>query len=125
MIPVDVFYTEEFEDWFTSLRETQQDEVIVVVRMLESAGVMLGFPASSALKGSRLPLRELRPKQGRSPLRVVYAFDPDRDAVLLVGGNKGTEKRFYERIISAAEKIWVKYLAERESVARWEREPKR
>ena len=69
-------------------------------------------PHSSGLKGSKEPLRELRPRQGKSPLRVVYAFDPQRDAVLLIGGDKGSDARFYERIIPRAERIWKEYLVE-------------
>src|SRR2546422_3725270 len=62
--------------------------------------------------GTRHPLRELRPRQGASPLRVVYAFDPLRDVVLLIGGDKGSDARFYERIIPRAERIWKEYLDE-------------
>ena len=51
-------------------------------------------------------------RQGASPLRVVYAFDPHRDAVLLIGGDKGSDARFYERIIRRAERIWKEYLDE-------------
>lgn len=59
------------------------------------------------------PLSEdARPRQGRCPLRVVYAFDPQREAVLLIGGNKGAEPRFYERVVSNAERVWKQYLEE-------------
>jgi len=63
------------------------------------------------------PLRELRPKQGHSPLRVLYAFDPSRDAVLLIGGDKGgpSSDAFYKKIISTAEGIWEDYLEEQKS----------
>ena len=109
---VEVIYTDEFGEWFAALSKPEQDEVIVVVGLLEGLGVALGFPASSALRGSRVALRELRPKRGRSPIRVIYAFDPDRDAVLLIGGDKSGGARFYERLIPVAEKIWAEYLAE-------------
>lgn len=49
---------------------------------------------------------------GRSPLRVIYAFDPRRQAVLLIGGDKSGSKTFYERTIPKAEVIWEQYLAE-------------
>ena len=42
----------------------------------------------------------------------MYAFDPIRQAVLLMGGDKSGEKAFYERLVAAAEKIWKSYLAE-------------
>ena len=43
---------------------------------------------------------------------MVYAFDPQRDAVLLIGGDKGSDARFYERITRRAERIWKEYLDE-------------
>ena len=48
----------------------------------------------------------------RLPLRVFYAFEPRRAAVLLIGGDKTGDDRFYETMISVAEKIWEQYLAE-------------
>jgi hypothetical protein len=109
---VDVVHTDEFGQWWDALSEDEQEDVARVVELLRGAGVLLKFPHSSALEGTKHPLRELRPRQGASPLRVVYAFDPHRDAVLLLGGDKGSDARFYERIIPRAERIWREYLAE-------------
>jgi hypothetical protein len=53
----------------------------------------------------------LRPKRGASPLRIIYAFDPRREALLLLGGDKGDDKRFYERAIARAEHLWEAHLA--------------
>ena len=50
-------------------------------------------------------------KHASTAIRVLYAFDPERRAVLLVGGDKRNDKRFYERLIAKAEKIWAAYLA--------------
>lgn len=52
---------------------------------------------SSAIKGSRFAMRELRIQHAGQPYRVFYAFDPKRQAVLLIGGNKGGNDRFYRR----------------------------
>ena len=81
-----------------------------MVALLEIHGVTLGAPHSSALRGSRFPLRELRPRSGGSPLRVLYAFDPHRNAVILLGGNKATDPRFYRRAIARAETLWAAHL---------------
>jgi hypothetical protein len=81
------------------------------VGLLEQHGVQLGHPYSSAIRGSRYAFRELRPTAGRAELRVIYAFDPKRDAVLLIGGNKSGDARFYEWIIPQAERIWEEYLS--------------
>ena len=71
-----------------------------------------GHPYSSAVKLTRYPLRELRSRSTSAPLRIFYAFDPARDAVLIIGGNKKGDDRFYERMIPLAEQIWEQYLRE-------------
>lgn len=45
------------------------------------------------------------------PIRVLYAFDPERKAVLIIGGDKGGDDRFYERLIPQAERLWEDHLA--------------
>jgi hypothetical protein len=80
--------------------------------LIEEHGVTLRFPHSSRVVGSKIALRELRPTAGRSPLRVLYAFDPARQAVLLTGGDKGADQRFYDRMIPIAERLWTEYLKE-------------
>lgn len=72
----------------------------------------LGYPYSSEIKGSKYAFRELRVRSRGSSLRVIYVFDPRRDAILLIGGDKTGRKRFYERIIPKAEIIWEEYLEE-------------
>ena len=86
--------------------------MINVVTKLELDGVSLGRPHTAHLEGTAEPLRELRPKRGRSPLRIVYAFDPRRDAVLLIGGDKSGDSRFYQRLVPQAERLWREYLRE-------------
>lgn len=112
---VDVVGTDEFEVWFDGLDEADKKTVVHVVDMLEEAGLSLGYPHSSQIKGSQYPLRELRPKRGRSPLRVFYIFDPARQAVLLVGGSKAGDNTFYESMITVSESIWEQYLRERKA----------
>lgn len=75
-------------------------------------GVALGTPYSSAIKGSRYPLRELRVQSGGHPIRILYAFDPKRQAVLLLGGDKTGDDRFYKTHAPKAEGIWETYLAD-------------
>lgn len=106
--------TDEFEQWIEGLSHREQKAVLQVVKILEQVGIALGEPYSSALKGTKHPLRELRPKRGASPLRIIYAFDPRREALLLLGGDKGNDKRFYERTISRAEQLWEAHLDEME-----------
>lgn len=109
---VEVLGTDEFVRWFQSLGEADQDAVAKVVDMLEIQGVALPFPYSSAIEGSKIALRELRVQSKGKPLRVLYAFDPARQAVLLIGGDKTGDKRFYDVIVPKAEAIWRRYLEE-------------
>ena len=59
-------------------------------------------------------MRELRVQSGGKPLRVFYAFDPRRSAILLIGGDKTGDGRFYERMIPIADALYDAHLAELE-----------
>jgi hypothetical protein len=111
---VEVVHTDEFEAWFERLEDTHVDSVIVAISKLEQAGVALGHPTSSAIKGAPFALRELRLKSSGHALRVFYAFDPRRDAVLIIGGDKTglNSAGFYAGMIATSERIWRQYLAE-------------
>lgn len=112
---MEIFGTDEFEAWYLGLDEAGQEAVDAVVEKLGVAGVRLPFPHSSAIEGADAALRELRPKAGRSPLRIFYAFDPRRDAVLLLGGDKSSNPKFYKRMTKRAKEIWSDYLEEQEA----------
>lgn len=110
----EVVTTDEFVEWYNALGETDADAVTRSVGLLAEFGVFLGFPHSSSITGTRFALRELRVQSKGRPLRVFYAFDPKREAVLLVGGDKtgSSDRRFYDEFIAKAERIWIQYLAE-------------
>ena len=107
---VEVIVTVAFKAWYEGLDERRQDSVYAAVTQLEEKGVSLGFPRCSDILGSRYPLRELRIQSGGRPIRVFYAFDPIRQAVLLLGADKTGRKRFYEEMIVKAELLWERYL---------------
>lgn len=107
----EVFITGEFEEWWDTLDTEEQKSVAVVVSMLEDRGVLLPFPYSSGIAGSK-KLRELRIQHRGEPYRVLYAFDPRRNALLLLGGNKTGDDRWYEIHVPKAEKLFAKYLRE-------------
>ena len=114
MIAVDVVTTDEFDEWYQALEYQHAQAVGKAVEKLEVLGVALGHPASSAIKGASFALRELRVQSGGHALRVFYAFDPRRDAVLILGGDKTgqSSKAFYSERIERCERIWKDYLAE-------------
>lgn len=107
---VEVLGTAEFEEWFLGLGRADARAVTRCVGLLQAKGIALGFPYSSALEGSRYALRELRVQSSGHPLRIVYAFDPRRQAVLILGGDKTGNDRFYAWAIPRAEAIWEEYL---------------
>ena len=107
----DVEYTDEFETWWNGLTVREQEDVRPVVRLLEERGIRLGHPYSSKVKGSRHGrMRELRIQSGGRPIRVFYAFDPRRTAILLIGGHKREQGQFYQRYMWRADAIYDRYL---------------
>lgn len=108
-----VEYTDEFGEWFATLVEAVQDDVDRSVGLLEAKGPQLPFPHSSGIEGSRhAHMRELRVQSGGEPCRIFYAFDPRRTAILLIGGNKTGDDRFYERTVPIADSLYDTYIAE-------------
>ena len=106
-----VEYTDEFENWWNSLSEKEQVDVDASVRLLEKAGPFLGFPHSSEIRQSRHGhMRELRIQHQGDPYRVLYAFDHRRAAILLIGGNKAGNDRWYDEFIPLADRLYDEHL---------------
>lgn len=109
----EVEYTDEFGTWWESLSETEQDSVDASVGLLEQLGPQLGFPHSSQIKGAKHgQLRELRVQHQGEPYRMLYAFDPRRTALLLLGGNKQGDDRWYETFVPLADKLFEQHVSE-------------
>ena len=109
---VEVVGCDEFAEWYRSLVDADEEAVTRVIDMLGVQGIALPFPYSSSIKGARIAMRELRVQSQGRPLRVFYTFDPVRQAVLLIGGDKTGDARFYERMVPLAERIWAQYIKE-------------
>jgi hypothetical protein len=87
--------------------------VTSIVLLLMEQGPRLPFSYSSAVSGSKHDhMRELRAQSGGRPLRVFYAFDPRRTAILLIGGDKTGDDRFYKRMIPVADRLYDVYVEE-------------
>ena len=110
----DVEFTEEFRVWFQGdLTASEQKSVTRVVEMLGDLGPGLRFPHSSGITGSRFShMRELRIQHEGRPYRVLYAFDPRRAALLLIGGDKTGNDRWYEKMVPLADSIYETHLKE-------------
>jgi hypothetical protein len=106
--------TPKFDEWFTDLVPDGQAEVIAKVELLKVLGPQLGRPHADTLNGSRhANMKELRADTKDQVLRVAFAFDPDRAAILLVGGDKSgvSQKRFYRQLIAKADELYDAHLA--------------
>lgn len=106
-----VEYTDEFGEWWLTLDDDEQDSVAVIVTLLEQKGPFLPYPYSSGIEGSsHNHMRELRIQHKGDPYRVLYAFDPRRSAILLIGGNKAGNDRWYDEMVPIADKLYDDHL---------------
>lgn len=109
----EVEYTDEFGKWWETLTEAVQVDVAASVGLLEELGPHLRFPHCSGIEGSKYSqMRELRIQHEGKPYRVLYAFDPRRCAILLLGGNKEGDARWYKKFIPIADKLYDEHLKE-------------
>jgi hypothetical protein len=81
------------EAWANGLEQQDTEALLAAIRVLRDAGPTLGRPLVDAIKGSRhANMKELRPgSTGRTEIRVLFAFDMERQAILLVGGDKSND----------------------------------
>ena len=104
----DIEVTDEFTGWYESLSQSESESVDAAIDRLIEAGPALGRPTADTLNGSVLAnLKELRPTK---TIRVFFAFDPRRTAILLIGGDKRRNDRFYEDMIPVAERLYDEYI---------------
>jgi len=107
----DIEYTDEFGDWWSALSEAEQESLAASVQLLEERGPNLGFPHSSGINGSRHGhMRELRTQHEGRPYRTLYAFDPRRSAILLIGGDKTGDERWYDVNVPVADRLYDEHL---------------
>jgi hypothetical protein len=113
-MPWAVSTTVEFDRWFVTLHQTAQVEVIAKVELLKVLGPQLSRPHADTLKGSKHSnMKELRASTAEAVIRVAFAFDPARSAILLIGGNKVgvSQKRFYKHLIAQADQLYDVHLS--------------
>jgi hypothetical protein len=111
-MPWEVETTEEYDAWFLAQAENEQEAIRTKVELLTEYGPHLPRPHVDTLRKSKLSnLKELRAQTENHVLRVAFIFDEERKAVLLIGGDKKgkNEKRFYQNLITQAEKIYQQY----------------
>lgn len=108
-----VEFHDAFELEFDALTADVQDAIFAHAQLLKTFGPSLGRPRVDTLKGSRHSnMKELRFRAADGAWRVAFAFDPRRNAVLLIAGDKsgGSEKRFYKQLIKKADQRFDQHL---------------
>lgn len=110
---------DEFAAWLKGQTRRVREEILTSVELLRAFGPQLGRPHVDRIEGSAYPnMKELRVQIGGDPWRVFFAFDPKRAAILLVGGDKTGDKRFYEVNIPIADARYARHLDELEAEAK-------
>ena len=109
----DVEFTDEFKEWWDQLDEGEREAVTARVQLLEQKGPQLPSPYSSGIQASRHSrMRELKVQRQGRPLRVFYAFDPRRVAILLIGGDKTGNDRWYEKYVPIADRLYDEHITQ-------------
>lgn len=107
----EIEFTDEFGSWWQRLSAAEQESVRAYVRLLQDFGVALRFPYCSGVETSRhAHMRELRVQHAGEPYRVLYAFDPRRVAILLIGGAKTGDERWYGTFVPIADDLYDAHL---------------
>jgi hypothetical protein len=108
----EIEFTDEFGEWWDGLTEDEQVDVAAKVEVLRRFGPALRRPHSGAISSSKHPnMKELIIQHAGRPYRVLYVFDPRRCAILLIGGDKTGDDRWYEEFIPIADRLFDEHLA--------------
>ena len=113
-MPWNVLFHDDFLTEIQAMSVTLQDELLAHARLLQEFGPHLGRPTVDTLKGSKHGnMKELRFDHEGGVWRVAFAFDTERAAILLVGGDKGGagQRRFYKKLIGTADARFDQHLA--------------
>ena len=113
-MPWTVRFADEFESEFAELGRPVQDELLAQAGLLEQFGPQLGRPRVDTLNGSKhANMKELRFDADGGVWRVAFAFDPRREAILLIAADKsgGSEQRFYRTLIKQADSRFDAHLS--------------
>lgn len=106
-----VLLTHYFENWLVEQSSDMQERVLAALRNLETYGPRLSRPHADNIKDSQYPnMKELRVQYAGKPIRIFFAFDPTRRAIVLCAGNKSNDKNFYQKMIHIADREFTSYL---------------
>ncbi len=108
----EVEFTDEFGTWWNRLNEAEQVDVRAQVNLLRRFGPALGRPHVDSVASSKhANMKELRVQHRGRPYRVLFALDPRRIAILLVGGDKTGKGRWYKEFVPMADRLYEQHPA--------------
>jgi hypothetical protein len=121
-----IIYRPPYSTWFAKCSEELQNEILANLEVLKTMGPNLGRPRVDHIKGStHQNMKELRVQFKGDPVRILFAFDPDRRAVLLLGGAKTGDERWYRRNVPLADQEFSLHLQEMQKNKKKDKEKKR
>ncbi|MDE2462881.1 MAG: type II toxin-antitoxin system RelE/ParE family toxin [Alphaproteobacteria bacterium] len=109
-----VRFHDAFEAEFDAMAGEVREELAATAKLLQDCGPKLGRPHVDTLNGSQFSnMKELRFRVAGGVWRVAFAFDPNREGILLMAGDKsgGSEDKFYRRLIAKADERYAGHLA--------------
>jgi hypothetical protein len=110
-MPYELVLLDNFVTWLDEQEEERRLRILAHLDLLEERGPLLGRPYADTLKGSKITnLKELRVQHKTEPIRILFAFDPKQQAVIILGGSKQADKRWYDTNIPIAEKLYFDHL---------------
>jgi hypothetical protein len=103
----EVEFTDDFEQWWLTLSQDEQVEISAKVELLQEYGPILPRPHSDVIVTSKhANMKELRGQVNQRELRVLYAFDRKRAAILLLGGDKTGDPNWYDKMVPIADTLF-------------------
>lgn len=102
-----------FDEWFESQTEDLQEDILAGLGLIEITGPNLGRPFVDTVRESKFNnMKELRVQHKGDPVRAFFAFDPQRNAIVLCAGDKTgvKEDKFYKKMIKIADNIYQNHL---------------
>ncbi len=110
-MPYELILLDSFVTWFDEQEEDLRLRIFAHLDLLEECGPLLSRPYADTLKGLRIGnLKELRVKYRKSPIRILFAFDPKQQAVIILGDSKQGDKRWYDTNIPIAEQLFTEHI---------------
>lgn len=103
--------TDEIAEWIAELDDDAKEAILRHILILKEIGPTLGRPYVDSIKESKHHnMKELRVQNKQRLFRIFFVFDLERKAILLIGGDKRGDKRFYKRMIPLADQLYDTYI---------------